>query len=303
VVVVVAAAALFAPRPARTRRGELLDPDDHPELYLLLQNMASAMGAPAPGAVRVDTSYNMSVSEDGWRRTPVLVIGLPLWTVLTRGERLFVLGHELGHLRAMDAWWGQVIGAARSSLVNVVDVLWLSTRSMDGSPVVLFVVWLTSKALRVLAWPFTGLVLLLDALESTSRQRAEYVADRRAARLAGSAAAEAGLAVLLGPPRGEVSASAAMRRDEDPWTALDAVPPRPPREVERLMRLGRATGHHADASHPPSHLRVQLVRAGDRWPGTQGDLTDAQWDAVEEELRPWRARLRRDYEDRLLELR
>ena len=303
VLVVVAAAALFLPRPSHVRDGELLDVADHPRLHALLGHLAAAMDSPTPAVVRLDTSYNMSVGEDGWRRTPVLVIGLPLWTVLSRDERLFVLGHELGHLRGLDARWGHLIWAARTSLANVVDLLWISTRTMDGSTLALFVVWLTSKVLRVVAWPFVGLLVLLDRLESASRQRAEYLADRRATLVAGSAAAEAGLAVLLGRPRGEVAASAAMRRDEDPWAALDAVPARPAREVERLVRLGRLTGHRSDASHPPSHLRLELVRAGGLREPSHAGVTGEDWDAVEAELRPWRSRLRRDYEDHLLELR
>ncbi len=290
----------LAPRPARLDDTRLrVNREDSPELHTLVDDLAGKVGVAAPAEIRVDTSYNMAVLLQGWRLRPTLIIGLPLWSALEPAERLAVLGHELGHLSGRDTHAGQVVWAGRQLLDGISEVLWPFDADheialWDWKPLL----WVTNAFQRLVALPFLGLSLALGRLDATTRQRDEYLADRRAAAVAGTDAMVAALAGLLGPDRGLVSASAAMRRGEDPWSAFIGLPRRPAREVDRLCRLSEVEGHHAGDSHPPTHLRIALVREGRRVPAPALDL--ASWSAVETETDRWRAKLRPQLEDDLL---
>lgn len=270
-----------------------------PRLHALVDDLAGRVGVAAPAEIRVDTSYNMAVLLQGWRLRPTLLIGLPLWSALAPTERLAVLGHELGHLRGRDTYAGQVVWAGQDLLDGVAEVLWpfdadVHSPSGYGKPVL----WVTNAFQRLVALPFLGLSLALSRLDAATRQRNEYLADRRAAAVAGTEAMVSALAGLLGPHRGEVSASAAMRRGEDPWSAFADLRRRPAREVERLTRLSESEGHSAGDTHPPTHLRIALLRQGS--PVAAPSLDAATWTAVETEMDHWRAELRPQLQDDLL---
>ena len=290
----------LAPRPARLDdRSLVVSREDSPHLYALVDDLAGKVDVTTPAEIRIDTSYNMSVLLQGWRLRPTLLIGLPLWSAMDPAERLAVHGHELGHLRGRDTHAGQVVWAAQDLLNGITEVLWpfdadVHTPSGYGKPVL----WVTNAFQRLVALPFLGLSLALNRLDATTRQRNEYLADRRAAAVAGTDAMVSALAGLLGPTRGQVSASSAMRRGEDPWSAFAGLRPRPAREVERLTRLSEAEGHHAGDSHPPTHLRIALLKAGQ--PTTAPVLDLARWAAAEAEMDHWRAQLRPQLEDDLL---
>lgn len=58
-------------------------------------------------AVAVNGETNASVSTYGLRRRRLLTIGLGLWEILGTGQRIALLGHELGHYANGDtarAW-------------------------------------------------------------------------------------------------------------------------------------------------------------------------------------------------------
>jgi Zn-dependent protease with chaperone function len=293
--------AALAPRPVRLDDTHLrVTREDSPHLHALVDDLAGEVGVAAPAEIRVDTSYNMAVLLQGWRLRPTLIVGLPLWSALAPAERLAVLGHELGHLRGRDTHAGQVVWAGQRLLDGITEVLWPFDADDelalgDFKPLL----WVTNAFQRLVALPFLGLSLALRRLNATARQREEYLADRRATAVAGTEAMVAALAGVLGPDRGLVSASAAMRRGEDPWSAFAVLRPRPAREVERLCRLSEVEGHHANDSHPPTHLRIALVREGRSV--TSPALDAARWSAVETEMDRWRAELRTQFRDDLLQ--
>jgi Zn-dependent protease with chaperone function len=294
------AVVALAPRPARLDdRSLVVEPDVSPHLHALVDDLAGKVGVATPAEVRVDTSYNMAVLLQGWRLRPTLLIGLPLWSALEPAERLAILGHELGHLRGRDTHASQVVWAGQQLLHGITEVLW----PFDADEHIALwswrpLLWVTNAFQRLVALPFLGLSLALSRLDATTRQRNEYLADRRATAVAGTEAMVAALAGVLGPDRGLVSASAAMRRGEDPWSAFEGLPRRPEREVERLCRLSELEGHHAGDSHPPTHLRIALVREGRTV--TAPALDPACWSAVETEMDHWRRELRPQLEDDLL---
>jgi hypothetical protein len=123
-----------------------------------------------------------------------------------------------------------------------------------------------------------GALTLLDHLTLRAAQRAEYLADREAARAASTEAAvglmdrllvtesaavalrrEAGRTALAGP-RGARTVEA---KPEEIWERLRThMASIPEYEYERQRRVGVRRGHSVDATHPPTHLRRTCLLAG-----------------------------------------
>ncbi|MFE9775561.1 hypothetical protein ACFYOV_28590 [Streptomyces sp. NPDC005931] len=122
-----------------------------------------------------------------------------------------------------------------------------------------------------------GVLMLLDQLTLRAAQRAEYLADREAAR-AGSTEAATGLMDRLLIADSAVTAlrreanqaalrghGAALRaeRAEHLWDRLAAhMESVPGHEYERLLRAGARRGHSVDSTHPPTHLRRACLLTG-----------------------------------------
>ncbi len=140
----------------------------------------------------------------------------------------------------------------------------------------------------------------LDRLDARATQRQEYLADLASARAAGAAAAQTSLLRLLSLNGTHARVMSAVRRREDVWTALAASPHPPERELRRLQRESELVGHQADDTHPPTHLRAQLVAGATE--STPVVVVDAaRTAAFEAELQPVREHLREGLTDSFLE--
>jgi Zn-dependent protease with chaperone function len=294
---------LLVPRPARVRKNVvLLARADAPELWRLVDAVAAGLGTQPPDLLGVDTNYNAYVVQVGWRRRRLLVLGLALWSAEEPQERVATLGHELGHLRHRDTRRMLVTVAGRRVLHKVITVLLpnaFDRWAITDQGMAIFDS-LANVLRRMLALPLVGLFLLAARLDSHESQRAEYLADLASVRLAGREAAAMSLHRILAIAGVEARLGAAVRRGEDPWATLDATAAPPERELRRLLLASERRGHSVDSSHPPTHLRVSLVRSRS---DTDGEIhLDAGWTArIAEELAPTRARLRRRLRDDMLD--
>ncbi|MFH8626699.1 hypothetical protein ACH4A8_33230 [Streptomyces vietnamensis] len=122
-----------------------------------------------------------------------------------------------------------------------------------------------------------GLLVLLEHLTLRQSQRAEYLADSTAARIAGAEAAAGpmdrlliGESVVGALHRESVAARTRIggaARREDPaeglWERLAAhAESVPEHEYERLRRVAERRGHQVDSTHPPTHLRHRRLPRG-----------------------------------------
>jgi hypothetical protein len=103
---------LLFPRPRRLPAGaEVVERSVAPELYGVAERVAAGVGVRAPETVAVeDLSVGAEYVLVGWRRRPVLVIGLPLWLVLTARQRVVLLaraytGESGGDVLISGALW------------------------------------------------------------------------------------------------------------------------------------------------------------------------------------------------------
>jgi Zn-dependent protease with chaperone function len=258
-------------------RAGALDLDTHlvhreqaPQLFTLLDKIAAAIGTKPVGALALNAEPNVFFTRVGWRFVPVVGIGLPLWAGLRPQERVAVLAHELGHGKNGDARHGWVVGWATSVLDELAETfseqpldeyrqdLVHATDSETGpSLVTRFVNATVGGAVRGVRW-------VLTRIDLRSGQRAEYLADRRSAEIAGSEAAARALEQLVLAETSYRALERAVRFDPDvePLRAVTrAVSEVPAREIERRLRVSHLRDSRIDSSHPPTNLRVKLIRA------------------------------------------
>lgn len=263
----------------------LLAEAEQPWAHRLVRDLAGAVGVRPPRLIGVSTELNDYALSVGLRRRRVLVIGLPLWTLQDEDERLAALAHELGHFRARDTARGWLTSLARDVLVRGYTLvhpgrvpyasagdLIVHQVGIGGMPVgsMGFLGRLTDYVRAALAWPLGALVVLFDRLEANSRQHREYLADRRAALVTGSAAMASAIRLdLMGI---DTALGSAALRGEDPF---DYLTRRRSDQGLRRALISRHQAHRADATHPPDDLRVSLLEMQTIPPEPSGEIRDA----------------------------
>ncbi|WP_128978768.1 M48 family metallopeptidase [Streptomyces roseicoloratus] len=275
-----------------------LERTDAPRFFGLLDEIAGAVGTRGVDVVELDADVNASVVTYGIRQRRVLRLGMPLWAVLTPQEKVALLGHEFGHYAHGDTRHSLLFGSALNSLTTW---LYMLVPSAGRSLLDMFTNLLTA----IPRWGVYGLILLLDQATLRASQRAEYLADAAAARIAGRDAAVGLMERLLasrsaeaapyreivaartrsgGPARRGTPAGRPEEAADGLWERVAAgVRGVPAHEYERLRRAAERRGHRVDATHPPTHLRIRhLARTGRQEPVVELGPTRAT--AVEAEL-------------------
>ncbi|MFF0964392.1 M48 family metallopeptidase [Streptomyces sp. NPDC003703] len=254
--------------------GTVLRRADAPELYALVDEVAEAVGTRGVDTISVGKAINAGVMSRGLRGHRALDLGLPLWEVLTPQQRVALLGHELGHYGNGDTRHGRVVGSALRSLATWRYYFLPTPRPSLGEMIV-------NAVYAVPLLLVQGTLTLLDHLTLRATQRAEYLADREAARTASTEAAvglmdrmlvldsvdvflrrECNSAALAGA-RSARGDAAGARDGDDLWTRLAAhLASVPEHEYERQRRAGARRGNSVDSTHPPTHLRRACLLAG-----------------------------------------
>lgn len=286
-------------------------PEQAPGLHEVVSVLAGRVGAPTPARVHVGTADNAWVHLPLTARRPELTIGLQLWARLDWDERTALLGHELAHLAGRDLPSRRVVLLGRHLLVRTVLVLWPGAYDLSGlreemrhwgwgtsNQVPRLLEQVAAMVQRVAALPALGTLLLLDVLEGAAGQRREYAADLGAARLAGSRATSSLLTGLLDSRGWRTTVASAVRRGEDPWAALASLGRLPDHELARLRRCTADERVRADASHPPTHLRLDLVERLPASPETVA-VPPSLREVVDREVAVAQRLLRRTLEDSL----
>ena len=148
--------------------GPRLEPRDHPGLFAELESIARSSGQKMPSEVYILPDVNAAVTQRGGfmglggRR--IMLIGLPLFGILTVPQLRSIISHEFGHYYSGDTRLGPWVYRTRSAIIRT---LW----GLRGHSIIQI--------------PFRGYgILFLRTTQSISR-RQEYCADALAARLAG----------------------------------------------------------------------------------------------------------------------
>jgi Zn-dependent protease with chaperone function len=145
--------------------GPRLEDRDHPKLFAMLREVASATGQPMPADVYLLNQVNAFVTARGGRMgvggVRVMGIGLPLIQALSVDGLRAVIAHEFGHFWAGDLKLGPWIHKTHTAIAQTVETL---ADSWIGKPFV----WYNHLFLR---------------LTMAVSRRQEFVADEVAARV------------------------------------------------------------------------------------------------------------------------
>ncbi len=233
---------------------------DAPLLFNTIDSVGRRLGVKPPGQVRL--TYLPCCGVVAWGHSRALLIGLPLFRVLTQGELRAIVAHELAHLARGDA-----TRAARSA--RFVEAL---ERAVEHNKPR---VWGPLGA-----WARLCLREASRLIEPVSRGQ-EARADRCAAAIAGGGAASSALVkvaivqplfreVLSAYDPNQASASNLYAFFRSFWYRL-------PADFHSAMRLNVLARSHesADPTHPPLPDRVASLQAYPDRPNSNGDALPA----------------------------
>jgi Zn-dependent protease with chaperone function len=217
---------------------------DAPTLFQEVNAVARRLGVKPPDQVRL--AYLPCCGVVAWRRTRILLLGLPLLQVLTQAELRAVLAHELAHLKRGDV--AHSAGASR-----FVQCLGQAVERSNGRLRGPLGLW------AKLCWS------LGQRFETPIARGQEARADRTAASIAGGDAAASALVkvAMVQPLFREVLDRHNPDREDLPniYAFFRSFWRRLPNEVREAMRLGVLVNGTApdDSPHPPLPDRLSVA--------------------------------------------
>jgi Zn-dependent protease with chaperone function len=292
----IAVAVAIRPRLGKPPEEDLVARSEAPTLWGLVDEVAASLSTPPPDLLVIDHEFNASWGIFGLRRRRVVGLGLPLLTSLEPQEQVGLVAHELAHAKNGDASRGIFVGSAVAGLADLYYLLEPEPRSEGlgiAEHVANGILWLLSRP------PFWLLHVEYRLLLHDS-QRAEYLADALAARVAGTEAVVLLHEKLLLEPLFEavVKEHARPTGDADLFEATRLrFATVPARERERRRRVAMLEESRLLATHPPTGMRITLLEQ--RPPLSPAVTLDRERaEQIDAELR----RLRSSLGERLVEL-
>jgi Zn-dependent protease with chaperone function len=294
----IAVAMVIRPRLSKPPEEDLVTRAEAQALWGLVDEVAASLSTPPPQLLVVDHQFNAYWGVVGIRRRRVLGLGLPLLSSLEPQERVGLVAHELAHARNGDASRGIFVGSAVGGLAHLYYLL-APDRYNQGLGIAEHV---ANGILWLLSRPAYWLLHLEYHLLLHETQRAEYLADALAARVAGTEAVVLVHEKLLLEP----SFRAVVQEHAHPATAANAdlfeatrlrFGSVPERERTRRRRVAMLEESRLSDTHPPTGMRIRLLEQ--RPPqAPEVTLDRERSDQIDAELR----RLRSPLGERLVEL-
>ena len=268
---------------------------DAPALRAVAAEVARALDRDPPDEIRISADWNAFWGVVGARRRRVLVLGLPLLAALEPQERVALVAHEIGHDRNGDARRSLIVGSAVTGLDRLSDLLRPAPKydsdylaEAELGPIG----WISGGLMWLVSRPVDAVLWLEARLLLRDMQRAEYLADALAARVAGTDAAVALEERLLLWSAFELVVQQAVHDNASDVLnrlrlSLQLVPDR---ERERRRRVARLEEARLEDTHPPSGLRIELLEGRAAEP-PRVVLKSAQSRRIDTELEPLAARV------------
>jgi Zn-dependent protease with chaperone function len=254
------------PRTSDVPLEDRLPRERAPELHALIDEVAGALGTPAPDVVIVDDAHNAFWTVAGLRRRRVLGLGLPLFYPLDPQERIALIAHELGHASNGDSGRGLIVGSALRALAALYELVAPGSRLLARTWEISLAEPLGNAFMWVVSRPVWWLLLLQAHLLWRDHQRAEFLADALAARVAGTGAVVGLHENLLFASGLRGAAHQAMHHDgPEPLDLFGelrrAVRDVPEHERQRRRRVARREAARLDVTHPPMGQRIAVLES------------------------------------------
>lgn len=288
---------------------EFLSPEKYPTLYRVVNHVAESVKAPRIKRIVVDTTFNAAYGVYGLRQKPILLLGWPLLAVLSRQERLALLGHELAHAVNKDPSRNIFVTIALHILFKVYKAVWL-LRSWVISVVfwfgILLVVGLITTGLfqastwwTLLSGVFVAIVISLILLLGIfglryflwrEHYRAEFRADWLSAQVAGTIAAVSSLRKSGWGYPVSLAINQHYRQLIKTKHYQDLIPllqrhieDAPDSERERIKRVEAKQEQSISDTHPGTAVRRAALESNPIH-NPSVTITEEEWQAFEKEL-------------------
>jgi Zn-dependent protease with chaperone function len=288
---------------------DVLDRTQFPTLYAAADRTAAKMNAPKIDAISISREFNAFYETVGFRRTRHMNLGITLLLAMNSEERVAVIAHELSHGANGDPLRGQFLHSAVHTLLSWAYFLRPASIGRGGE----YHQAAAVTALMMIPFEFAALVIsefilwvaqALLLLVYRESQRAEYLADRLAASVAGSTATVNALDKILLSGRAEdaVRRIAVTYSDDDVALGVKrAMSDIAPLDYERHRRISRKKLLAVDSTHPPTAFRIDMLAKQQFTPSPILDRAESE--AMEKEIMTLANKLRREIiDDYLIEI-
>lgn len=267
--------------------------DAAPELYLLCERIADALGARRIKAIVLGNFFTAYYAEVDLNRKPILGLGLPLLISQTPQELVALISHELAHGVNGDVRRGAFLSGAINAL---------QTWNYVATP-------FTGSGMSVVAMAIAFVMLLLSAIPNmiaaalayltfNESQLAEYRADAIGAKISGSGAAISSMRKIeLASSFQTIAQRNWARRKMTKTSVWDEmrqyVAHLPESELARFARIQQKTKSRLDDTHPPTEYRIQALIAR-QTPMPLISLSNDEYARIMSELGKFEQTLERD---------
>jgi Zn-dependent protease with chaperone function len=253
---------MLRPHPTKLPGNLVIAPrEKSPAIYRHVDQIAAALHAPRVDGIVISADFNAAYLTTGWRRKRIIMLGLPLLSILSPQEQVAVIAHELAHSVNGDPARGLIVGTALGTLTHWY-VLLLPDPKL-GHRYGLPGMFANGVLLMLSLFPWAVAQALIHLLYRDS-QRAEYLADRLAVQISGTAAALSALekmhlsdTFILCVKRSALNSSITNFFTE----FRERVAHLPPHELERIRRAERLHGSRLNMTHPPTVYRSNALQA------------------------------------------
>jgi Zn-dependent protease with chaperone function len=270
-------------RPRMVKPPEyLISRADYPILYELSDRIGDALGARPVDGIAISADFGANYRAVGWRRKCYIELGAPLLAILSPGERVAVIAHELSHGVNGDPLRGQFLFGAVNALSSwAVAIRPASIGHMGNRTPLGPLLSIVGIPLELLMLALSELLLLIAKslllLVFRQSQRAEYFADLLAATVAGSTEMQRALekTYLFDVVDSAIRTHALTMPDEPIIGKLSAaVLALSVAESERYRVQSRESIWQVDSTHPPTAMRIDMLSANFLHPPSEQIPTD-----------------------------
>jgi heat shock protein HtpX len=230
-----------------TSNAREIGPQDAPELYNVVTEMAIAANVPMPKVYIIDEGSPNAFATGRDPEHSSIAVTTGLLNKLDREELQGVIGHEMSHVRNYDIRFALVVGVLVGSIALLAQfflryTFWFGGgsrgRKSEGGGGFAIVLFIIAIVMAILAPIFSAMVQM-----AVSRQR-EYLAD-------------ASSVALTRNPHGLQRALAKISADPDPFEAANGATQHL-FIVNPLKKLGG--GRNLFSTHPPIVDRINRLR-------------------------------------------
>jgi len=234
-----------------------------PVTYQIIDEICSATHAKKIHGVVVTTEFNASYALLGIWRKRIIELGFPLITILEKQEVVSLLAHELAHGMNNDLQRGAFVGSAINALSVWHRLIKPDKIFTSSENLIIAICMIPANLLLLLTAKLISLWLqIICHLNWQSSQQAEYMADRKAADIAGKTSMTSLLNKLL---LDSLFDFCVMKTFNNPGriTLTEEFRNRaagmPNKEWERLKRVTQLTKSRLDVTHPPTANRLAHI--------------------------------------------